>query len=224
MQLKNNHPKLNKTLRISEIFYSIQGESNSVGFPTLFIRLTGCPLRCLYCDTAYAFKGGVIKSIDEILTTVSSYDPLYITVTGGEPLAQPNCLYLLSLLCDQNYVVSLETSGALDISKVDQRVIKVLDLKTPGSGESSKNLYSNLQYLTSKDQIKFVICSQEDYQWAKEIIYKYSLLDLCQILFSPSYEQYSIKQLAENILADKLTKVRLQSQLHKYIWGDISGV
>lgn len=209
-------------LRITEIFYSLQGETSTVGLPTVFIRLTGCPLRCGYCDTAYAFKGGEIKTIDSILQQVSDYKAKYITVTGGEPLAQKACLELLTELCDQDYIVSLETSGALDVSEVDPRVVKVMDLKTPGSKELDKNLYSNVEFLNPHDQVKFVILDQEDYQWTKQIIKQYELEQRCHILVSPCHNHLPIAKLADWILADNLP-VRLQLQLHKYIWGDEPG-
>lgn len=209
-------------LRITEIFHSLQGESTFVGLPTVFIRLTGCPLRCQYCDTAYAFKGGTLYSLETILAKVNSYQTPYVTVTGGEPLAQPDCLALLKLLCDAGKIVSLETSGALDVSGVDTRVIKVMDLKTPGSQEVHRNEWQNLNYLTSQDQIKFVICHEEDYQWSKEIIANYKLAQRCQILFSPSYQTLPPQQLAEWILKDQLS-VRFQLQLHKILWGEQPG-
>ncbi|CAN5396537.1 7-carboxy-7-deazaguanine synthase QueE [soil metagenome] len=209
-------------LRIAEIFYSLQGETNTVGLPTVFIRLTGCPLRCNYCDTAYAFHGGQLLELAAILTQVASYGTHYVTVTGGEPLAQKPCLELLQLLCDQGYEVSLETSGALDVSAVDPRVIKILDLKTPGSGEVERNDYNNLHYLNAKDQIKIVICDRKDYEWAKAALTTYQLPKLCQVLFSPSYQQLHPQQLANWMLVDKLP-VRFQLQLHKYIWGDVAG-
>ena len=211
------------TLRITEIFYSLQGETRLAGLPTVFIRLTGCPLRCQYCDTAYAFHGGKQQSLSAIIAKVADYQASYVTVTGGEPLAQPNSLLLIQQLCDLGYNVSLETSGALDISQVDSRVIKVLDIKTPGSKEVSKNLLSNFQYLHKMDQIKFVICDEDDYQWAKLFIVKHDLHKYCEILFSPSHLQLSNQELANWILRDRL-KVRMQLQLHKYIWGDIPGV
>lgn len=209
-------------LKITEIFYSLQGETRTVGLPTVFIRLTGCPLRCQYCDTAYAFHGGKTIAIPAILDEVKRYQPQYVTVTGGEPLAQKNCLILLKALCDQKYEVSLETSGALDISQVDPRVIKVVDIKTPGSKEVEKNLWTNLEFLLPHDQVKFVICDREDYDWAKQIITQYHLQDRCQILFSPSHAQLANQDLAEWILEDRLP-VRFQLQLHKYIWGDVPG-
>ena len=213
---------LDKNLRITEIFYSLQGETSLVGLPTVFIRLTGCPLRCTYCDTAYAFSGGEKYSIDEIILKVKNFNVKNITVTGGEPLAQPNCLYLLDKLISLGYVVSLETSGALDVSKVNPRVIKILDLKTPGSNECSKNLFSNLDFLTKDDQIKFVITSREDYEWAKSIINQHSLENICEILMSPSNNELKPAVLADWILADQLL-VRFQIQLHKTLWGDVSG-
>lgn len=210
-------------LKITEIFYSLQGETRTVGLPTVFIRLTGCPLRCQYCDTAYAFKGGEWLYSEDILQKVAAFNPRYVTVTGGEPLAQKGCIDLLSQLCDQSYEVSLETSGALDVSKVDSRVIKVIDLKTPGSKEEKRNMWCNLDYLNAHDQIKFVICDQEDFFWSKNIIEQHELDKKVDLLFSPSYEQLAPKQLAEWILHYNLP-VRMQLQAHKYIWGDIPGV
>jgi len=211
-------------LRITEIFYSLQGESNTTGYPTVFIRLTGCPLRCQYCDTAYAFTGGVIYDLDQVLKEVESYSASYVTVTGGEPLAQNSCLPLLTTLCDKGYVVSLETSGAIDVQAVDPRVIKVMDLKTPGSGELSKNLEPNIEALSSKDQVKFVICDRIDYEWAREKVQEFRLQEkVADVLFSPSNEQISATELAEWILADRL-KVRFQIQLHKHLWGNKPGV
>ncbi|EKD74200.1 MAG: hypothetical protein ACD_45C00035G0004 [uncultured bacterium] len=209
-------------LRITEIFFSLQGETRTVGLPTVFIRLTGCPLRCTYCDTAYAFHGGTWYEIDSILQQVAHYRTRYVTVTGGEPLAQKACLELLTGLCDANYEVSLETSGALDVSAVDPRVIKVIDLKTPGSGEVEKNNLSNMTCLLPHDQIKFVICHRTDYDWAKDMVQQYSLTEQCQVLFSPSYIEQSAVELADWILADQLP-VRLQIQLHKFLWGDVQG-
>ncbi len=209
-------------LRITEIFSSIQGESTFVGLPTTFIRLTGCPLRCQYCDTAYAFNGGEWISFDDVVASVNNFQNKYITVTGGEPLAQKNCVSFLTKLCDLDYIVSLETSGALDISAVDPRVIKVMDIKTPASDEADKNLWENIQFLQNKDQVKFVICNHADYEWAKEIVEEHKLAIRCEVLFSPSSEQISPKQLAEWILSDHLN-VRFQLQLHKLIWGNVPG-
>jgi 7-carboxy-7-deazaguanine synthase len=211
-----------KSLRISEIFYSLQGEANTVGIPTVFIRLTGCPLRCGYCDTAYAFTGGKKMSLADIIADVEQYGCQYITVTGGEPLAQPACLELLRQLADKNYKVSLETSGALDVSTVDPRVVKVMDIKTPSSGEADKNLYDNIDHLTAQDQVKFVIGSDEDYQWSKAILKQYDLLNRCEILFSPVMGQQPPTELAEKILHDRLA-VRFQIQLHKLLWDDAQG-
>ena len=210
------------TLRVTEIFYSLQGESNSVGWPTAFIRLTGCPLRCGYCDTAYAFHGGQNQSLADILQTVAQYSPRYVTVTGGEPLAQRACLGLLTQLCDADNIVSLETSGALDVSPVDSRVIKVIDLKTPGSGEEKRNLWENLDFLSKQDQSKIVICNHSDYEWAKQILHQHRLTERAQVLFSPSHAQLPAQDLADWILQDRLP-VRFQLQLHKYIWGDVPG-
>lgn len=207
-------------LRITEIFYSLQGETNTVGLPTVFVRLTGCPLRCHYCDTAYAFSGGSKMSQDEVLEKVAAYEPRYVTVTGGEPLAQKACLPLLKSLCDR-YTVSLETSGAIDVSEVDSRVVKILDLKTPASGEVDKNLYENIKYLNAQDQIKFVICNHHDYEWAKQKIAEYDLSRF-EILFSPSHDQLPPRDLAQWIIEDNLP-VRMQLQMHKYIWGNEQG-
>lgn len=210
-------------LRITEIFYSLQGEARTVGLPTVFVRLTGCPLRCGYCDTTYAFHGGQSLALDEILARVAAYAPQYVTVTGGEPLAQPECLALLTQLCDRGYAVSLETSGAMDISEVDARVSVVMDLKTPGSGEEDKNRYANIDRLAQKDQVKFVICDRTDYEWSRAKLKEYRLDDRCgDVLFSPSYEQMNPTELAEWILQDRLP-VRLQMQLHKLLWGTAPG-
>ena len=213
---------LAKTLKVNEIFLSLQGETSKTGLPTVFIRLTGCPLRCTYCDTEYAFYEGDKRSISAILQMVSSYRTRHVTVTGGEPLAQKNCLDLLKQLCDEGFDVSLETSGAMDISRVDPRAIKILDLKTPASGEMDKNRFKNLDYITSRDQIKFVICNESDYEWAKNILNQYHLHERCEVLFSPSYQEMNPAQLADWILRDKLP-VRFQIQLHKYLWGDVPG-
>lgn len=209
-------------LRITEVFYSLQGESNTVGLPTVFIRLTGCPLRCVYCDTAYAFTGGKKIAIDSVIDQVEQYDTRYVTVTGGEPLAQPGCIELMTKLLDKGYIVSLETSGALDVSKVDPRVIKVMDFKTPSSGELSKNRYQNIDHLMAQDQVKFVIGNDEDYDWSKNVLAEYDLLNRCQILFSPVMGQQSPTELAEKILKDRLP-VRFQLQLHKILWDDARG-
>ena len=211
-------------VRVSEIFYSLQGEAKTVGQPTTFIRLTGCPLRCHYCDTAYAFQGGELQTLDDIVDKVKTYPTKLVTVTGGEPLAQPDCLPLLRLLIQEGYRVSLETSGALPIASVPEPVSIVLDLKTPCSGEVHRNLYENIAELRSKDQIKFVILDKADYDWAR---FKISELDLTarveEVLFSPVYESLTPVQLAEWILEDGL-EVRLQVQLHKLLWGDKPGV
>lgn len=210
-------------VRISEIFYSLQGEARTVGFPTVFVRLTGCPLRCQYCDTAYAFSGGELLTLERVLASVARYRPRFVTVTGGEPLAQPGCLPLLTALCDVGYAVSLETSGALPIEGVDARVSVVLDLKTPGSAESHRNLYTNIPLLKPLDQVKFVICSRDDYQWARLKVDELGLLDRVQdVLFSPSHQQVVPTDLAEWILEDRLP-VRFQIQLHKLLWADGPG-
>ena len=213
---------LSESLRISEIFYSLQGETSRVGLPTVFVRLTGCPLRCTYCDTAYAFTGGQSMTLEAVLEEVARYAPRYVTVTGGEPLAQKNCLSLLRALCDQGYEVSLETGGALDVSNVDARVVKVLDLKTPASGEMEKNLWGNLVHLNPQDEIKFVLCDEADYQWAKQVMEERRLEQRCAVLFSPAQGQLAPKDLAEWILRDRLP-VRLQVQLHKLLWGNEAG-
>ena len=211
-----------ESLRITEIFYSLQGESNTVGLPTVFIRLTGCPLRCSYCDTAYAFTGGEKQTLTEIINQVKSYQTRYVTVTGGEPLAQPACLDLLTALADADYHVSLETSCALSVSNVDPRVIKVMDLKTPGSGEMQRNLYQNIEALNSQDQVKFVIADEADYLWSKQQLVDYQLSQRCQVLFSPVMGTMSATDLADKILADQLP-VRFQIHLHKYLWNDDRG-
>lgn len=211
-----------ESLRISEIFFSLQGETSRVGLPTVFVRLTGCPLRCTYCDTTYAFTGGQTMSLQSILQQVAQYSPRFITVTGGEPLAQKNSLLLMRALCDAGYEVSLETGGMLDVSGVDERVSKVVDLKTPASGEMAKNLLSNLEHLNPQDEIKFVLCGEADYQWAKQMMTEHRLAERCDVLFSPAQGQLAPKELAEWILRDHLP-VRLQVQLHKILWGNEAG-
>jgi 7-carboxy-7-deazaguanine synthase len=210
-------------LKIHEIFYSLQGESSRVGLPTVFVRLTGCPMRCVYCDTAYAFSGGSNMEISDILTKVADYGTKYVTVTGGEPLAQKGCLVLLQELCDAGYSVSLETGGAIDISPVDKRVSVILDVKTPDSGEVANNIWSNLDHLKKSDEVKFVLCSRADYDWAKEILNKHHIADKCPVLFSPVYSQINPTDLAGWVLEDKLP-VRMQVQLHKILWGEKPGV
>jgi 7-carboxy-7-deazaguanine synthase len=212
----------NTRLRITEIFHSLQGEADSVGYPTVFVRLTGCPLRCGYCDTAYAFQGGEWFSLDDILEEIAAYDCPRVTVTGGEPLAQKACIGLLERLCDEGYSVSLETSGARDVADVDPRVIKVMDLKTPGSRECERNLYTNIDYLHEQDQVKFVICDRADYDWAKAAIDEYGLAERCSVLFSPSQGQQDPAELAGWVLEDRLP-VRFQLQLHKILWGNEPG-
>jgi 7-carboxy-7-deazaguanine synthase len=210
-------------LKITELFYSLQGEARNVGLPTVFIRLTGCPLRCSYCDTEYAFSGGEWMDIQSILEQVKQFKTRHVTVTGGEPLAQKNCIELLRLLCNSGYEVTLETSGAIAIDSVDERVIKILDVKTPASGEVSKNRLQNLLLLTAEDQIKFVICNEDDYHWSKQFIEQHQLESCCEILFSPSNGELDASQLADWILRDQLN-VRFQIQLHKILWGDVPGV
>ena len=210
------------SLRITEIFYSLQGEGLSAGEPTVFVRLTGCPLRCTYCDTSYAFQGGEWMTLADIRQRIAEFDCGQICVTGGEPLAQPNCQALLQQLCDAGYTVSLETSGALDMGAVDSRVIKVMDLKTPGSGEVERNRLQNLEYLAPTDQIKFVLCDRTDYEWARQMVEQHGLAQRCTLLFSPAAGQLDPRALAEWVLEDHLS-VRLQLQLHKLIWGDTPG-
>ena len=209
-------------MRISEIFHSIQGESSTIGYPTVFVRLTGCPLRCQYCDTAYAFSGGTVRKMDDILSTIASFNCQHVCVTGGEPLAQPGCIDLLYQLCEAGYSVSIETSGARDISAIDKRVIIVMDLKTPDSLESEQNLFSNIEFLKAEDQIKFVICSRNDYEWACQIIKEYNLDKKVQILFSPEWNSLKPTQLADWIVEDRLP-VRFQLQLHKILCNDAPG-
>lgn len=216
------HASPEAQLRISEIFFSLQGETRRIGLPTVFVRLTGCPLRCTYCDTTYAFTGGQNMSVAEILGQVARYAPRYVTVTGGEPLAQKNCLPLLIALCDAGYEVSLETGGALDISGVDERVMRVLDIKTPASGEAAKNRWENLPLLTRHDEIKFVLCDENDYLWAKQILQQHRLAERCEVLFSPAHGALDATQLAEWILRDRLP-VRMQLQLHKLLWNNAAG-
>jgi len=209
-------------LKLTEIFLSLQGESTLVGWPTVFVRLTGCPLRCQYCDTAYAFYGGEWQTLDQVLAQVAAHGVRHVCVTGGEPLAQRNCLPLLGALCDAGYVVSLETSGAIDISSVDPRVIRVVDIKTPGSNEVARNRWDNLALLKEQDQVKFVLCSREDYDWAKGILEQYGLPARCTVLLSPSHGQVDPTALADWIVADRLP-VRMQLQLHKILWGNTPG-
>ena len=209
-------------LKITEIFYSLQGEADTVGFPTVFVRLTGCPLRCQYCDTTYAFHGGEWMSVDQVLGRVAEFAPRYVCVTGGEPLAQKNCLPLLTRLCDAGYRVSLETSGAMPLAAVDARVIRVVDVKTPGSQEERRNRYDELALLRPEEQIKFVICDRADYEWSRAKVAELGLDRRCTVLFSPSAEQVPARELADWILADRLP-VRFQLQLHKVLWGNVPG-
>jgi 7-carboxy-7-deazaguanine synthase len=209
-------------LRINEIFHSLQGEADCVGFRTVFVRLTGCPLRCQYCDTEYAFHSGEWFDLDAIVEKVRGFGAAHVCVTGGEPLAQPNCVTLLERLCDAGFAVSLETSGAFDVAAVDSRVSRVIDVKTPGSNEASRNRIENFAHLSAHDQLKFVICSREDYDWSRAFLQEHELLGRCGVLFSPSYKQLSPTELADWILADRLP-VRFQIQLHKLLWGDVPG-
>ena len=210
-------------LKIFEIFYSLQGESSRVGLPTIFIRLSGCPMRCHYCDTAYAFQGGSMMNMDDIMEAIKKYNTRYVTVTGGEPLAQKEVLSLLKVLADQNYDVSLETGGGISIKEVDPRIKIILDIKTPESGEEKKNYWENLNLIHTKDEIKFVLCSREDYDWAKKILDQYKLTERCHVLFSPVYQKLNATDLGNWILQDQLP-VRLQIQLHKLLWGEKPGV
>jgi 7-carboxy-7-deazaguanine synthase len=209
-------------LKLTEIFLSLQGEARDAGWPTVFVRLTGCPLRCQYCDTAYAFHGGAWWDIDGILAEVARHGVRHVCVTGGEPLAQKRCISLLRRLCDAGYVVSLETSGAIDIGEVDTRVSRIVDIKTPGSGEVARNRWENLPLLTAHDQVKFVVCSREDYEWARDVVAEHRLHERCDVLFSPSYTQVDPTALADWIVADRLP-VRFQLQLHKLLWNDEPG-
>ena len=210
-------------MRITEIYSSIQGETQYAGLPCTLVRTTGCDLRCGYCDTAYAFSGGTTRTFDEIFAAVELYGTRYVTVTGGEPLAQKQCIALLRELCDRGYSVSLETSGAIDVAAVDARVSKILDIKTPASGEVEKNLWSNIAHLTPHDEIKFVICNEADYAWAKQQLAAHELPAVCPVLFSPSYRDLPAAELAGWILRDRLP-VRFQTQLHKQLWGEKPGV
>jgi 7-carboxy-7-deazaguanine synthase len=214
--------KESQQLRVTEIFRSLQGESESVGWPTVFVRLTGCPLRCVYCDTAYAFTGGQRRAVSDIISDVRALNTKEICVTGGEPLAQPACLGLLTLLCDENFAVSLETSGAIDIADVDSRVRIVMDLKTPSSGELTKNLYANLDHLKATDEVKFVVGNSEDFQWAHAQIIKYRLDQRFSVLISPVFDEITPVMLADWILATGL-RIRMQMQLHKMVWGNDPG-
>ncbi len=209
-------------LKVTEVFHSLQGEADSVGIPTVFIRLTGCPLRCQYCDTAYAFHGGEWWTIEALVRRVHELGSRYVCVTGGEPLAQKSCLELLSRLCDEGLRVSLETSGAMLLDAVDPRVVLVVDVKTPGSGEERRNRYGELGRLTPKDQTKFVICSREDYEWSRAKLEELKLPERCSVLFSPSHGELAARELADWILEDRLP-VRFQIQLHKYLWGNVAG-
>lgn len=213
---------LSVRLKLTEIFYSLQGEADTAGIPTVFVRLTGCPLRCQYCDTAYAFHGGQWWQLADILERVAQFQPRYVCVTGGEPLAQPHCLALLSALAEAGYRVSLETSGGMAIDAVDPRVIRVVDVKTPGSGEEHRNRYEQLALLRPEEQIKFVLCDRADYDWSRGKLAALQLVERCQVLFSPSHEQLPARELADWILADRLP-VRFQIQLHKYLWGNEPG-
>lgn len=209
-------------VRVTEVFCSLQGEGNTAGRPTVFVRLTGCPLRCVYCDTAYAFHGGTSRTVDGLVEEVADQGVEQVCVTGGEPLAQRGCLSLLERLCDAGHAVSLETSGALDIRPVDARVVRVLDLKTPGSGECGRNRWDNLDDLRATDQVKFVLCDRADYEWARDVVARHALNETCEVLFSPVWETLPARELADWLVADRLP-VRMQVQLHKILWGDEPG-
>lgn len=215
-------PRAAARVKLAEIFLSIQGEADSVGWPTVFVRLTGCPLRCQYCDTQYAFHGGEWLELHDVLARVASFKTRHVCVTGGEPLAQKGCLDLLRQLCDAGHRVSLETSGAIDVSQVDARVVRVVDVKTPGSGEAQRNLLQNLELLRANEQVKFVICDRADFDWAAALVRARQLSERCTVLFSPSYLQLQARDLAQWILDERLP-VRLQIQLHKVLWGDTPG-
>ncbi|MEM9386240.1 MAG: 7-carboxy-7-deazaguanine synthase QueE [Pseudomonadota bacterium] len=216
-------PRAAHRLRISEIFLSLQGEADTAGAPTTFVRLTGCPLRCVYCDTAYAFGGGEVMAVEEILSQVAANGVEHVCVTGGEPLAQRSVLPLMRALCDEGHRVSLETSGALAIGEVDPRVVRVVDIKTPASGEVHRNLASNLELLGANDRVKFVLTDRADYEWSRRFIAEHALAQRCPVFLSPSHEVLAPRELADWIVADRLP-VRLQVQLHKYLWGDMPGV
>ena len=222
MNAKKEQLPADERLKITEIFHSLQGEAVQTGLPTVFVRLTGCPLRCQYCDTAYAFFGGEWLDFDQILARVGEFDTRHVCVTGGEPLAQKNCLPLCKRLCDAGYEVSVETSGAFDIEPLDRRVIRVMDIKTPGSREQKRNRLENLALLREQDQVKFVICNRTDYEWSRDFTAEHKLHDTCEVLFSPSYEELPPSKLAQWVLDDKLP-VRFQIQLHKFLWGDQPG-
>ena len=211
------------SVRITEIFYSLQGESSRVGLPTVFVRLTGCPLRCGYCDSAYAFYGGETRSYDEVLAEVAKYPARYVCVTGGEPLAQKNCLPLLTRLCDAGYSVSLETSGAVSVAEVDPRVSRIMDIKTPGSGGVARNLWENQPLRNERDEVKFVLTSREDYEWARQVVAEHRIAERCPVLFSPVWDGVSPTDLADWVVSDQLP-VRMQVQLHKILWGEKPGV